>query len=328
MWHCVSSPAKLNLFLHVVGQRADGYHLLESLFVPIALSDTLNFCVSENQVGQIHLDLKSHINQSDALLHDMESSDFMHNNLVMRAALLLQKLAVNKGFSLEQLPSVNIQLDKYIPMGAGLGGGSSNAASTLMTLNRLWSLKLSQSELMSLGLSLGADVPFFLQSSAAFVEGIGEHITPLSIPKKYVLIYEPNQKISTVDVFKSVTLKRDCKSVSLNDVKSYYKNFNDGDTLSEAVSDKTDSSLDLWGDNVLQAEVLRQYPELKRLYDCVRDLEVNIRMSGSGSCFFSLFNTEKEARHMMAYLSHDLDALIASNGESILHKIYLTEFLV
>ncbi len=327
MWHCISSPAKLNLFLHVIGQRADGYHLLESLFVPIASSDTLNFYVSEDQVGQVHLDIKSYINQFDVVSHDVDTSDFIHNNLVMRAARLLQTLAINKGFSLEQLPSVDIRLDKYIPMGAGLGGGSSNAATTLMTLNRLWSLKLSQSELMSLGLSLGADVPFFLQSSAAFVEGIGEHITPLSIPKKYVLIYEPKQKILTANIFKSPTLRRDCRSVSVSDVKSYYGQHKYDDILSDSVN-LTDYACSLWGDNVLQAEVLKQYPDLKKLYNYVSDLGVNIRMTGSGSCFFSLFNTEKEAKDMMSYLSTGLEKLISSNGESILQQIYLTEFLV
>jgi 4-diphosphocytidyl-2-C-methyl-D-erythritol kinase len=164
----VAAPAKLNLFLHVVGRRADGYHLLQSVFVLIDWCDTLHF-----------------ERRSDGRLarHDLAAA-LPADDLCLRAARLLQS---ESGTSL----GADISIDKRVPWGAGMGGGSSDAASTLLALNRLWGLDWPRERLMALGLALGADLPFFLGGHNAFVEGIGERLTPLPVPATWLAVIKP-----------------------------------------------------------------------------------------------------------------------------------------
>ena len=176
----VAAPAKLNLFLHVVGRRGDGYHLLESLFVLIDWSDTLHF--EARQDGSL-------------MRHDL-GTGLPPDDLCLRAARALQAAS---GTAL----GADILIDKQVPWGAGLGGGSSDAASTLLALNRLWGLQWSRSRLLALGLTLGADVPFFLGGCNAFVEGIGERLTPVPVPRQWFAVLKPAASIETRAIFAS-----------------------------------------------------------------------------------------------------------------------------
>ncbi|MBB2485052.1 4-(cytidine 5'-diphospho)-2-C-methyl-D-erythritol kinase [Mitsuaria sp. WAJ17] len=181
----VPAPAKLNLFLHVVGKRPDGYHLLESVFALIDWADTLHF--ERRTDGQ----LQRH-DRGDALPAD---------DLCLRAARLLQ---AESGCGL----GADIHIEKRLPSGAGMGGGSSDAASTLLALNRLWGLRWPLSRLLPLGLKLGADVPFFLGGRNAFVQGIGEDLTPIELPEQTFAIVKPDVSIPTKDIFSSPLLQR------------------------------------------------------------------------------------------------------------------------
>lgn len=195
----ISAPAKINLFLHVVGQRPDGYHLLQSVFQLIDLQDTVL--------------LKSRSDKTIQRLNPINGID-PENDLVTKAARLLQQSCeVNLG--------VDIDLIKNIPMGAGLGGGSSDAASTLLGLNQLWKTNLNLEELSQIGLKLGADVPFFIQGKNAFVEGIGELITPIELPENdYLLIY-PGLGIPTPEIFADPRLTRNHARITISDLASH-----------------------------------------------------------------------------------------------------------
>ncbi len=184
--HDVAAPAKLNLFLHVVGRRADGYHLLQSLFVLVDWCDTLHF--ERRADGRL-------------ARHDL-GAPLPADDLCLRAARLLQR---ESGVAL----GADISIDKVLPAGAGMGGGSSDAASTLLALNRLWQLDWPLARLLPLGLALGADVPFFLGGANAFVEGIGERLTPVTLPKTAFAVVKPAASIETRVIFSSPLLVRD-----------------------------------------------------------------------------------------------------------------------
>ena len=186
----LAAPAKLNLFLHVIGRRADGYHLLESIFVLIDWVDVLHFELRD-----------------DARLtrHDLAAA-LPDDDLCLRAAKAFQaRTGVRHG--------VDISIDKQIPWGAGLGGGSSNAASVLLALNRLWGVGWPLSRLLDLGLELGADVPFFLAGTNAFVQGVGERLTPVTIPGQWLAVIKPSASLATRAVFASPLLVRDSGAV-------------------------------------------------------------------------------------------------------------------
>lgn len=189
----VLAPAKLNLFLHITGRRPDGYHLLQSVFMLIDWCDTLHFEVRPN--GQISReDLSTPLPQED---------------LITRAARLLQHASGNS-------LGAHIAIDKSIPAQAGMGGGSSDAATCLLALNRLWNLKFSVSQLAQLGLQLGADVPFFLRGHNAWVEGIGEVITPVHLPPAQFAVVKPPEGLETSKIFGSEALKRDTKPATIS----------------------------------------------------------------------------------------------------------------
>ncbi len=252
--HDCRAPAKLNLFLHVTGRREDGYHLLQSVFQLISLADVLHFDLRED--GAI-----VRVTEVPGVPAD--------DDLIVRAARLLADAAAERGL---RPGGADIAIDKQIPMGGGLGGGSSDAATTLIALNHLWQTGFSRSELMALGLQLGADVPFFLLGENAFVEGIGEKLTPVSTPPAWFVVIHPGVSVPTPVIFRAPELTRNTKAVRIAD-------------FSEGLSG--------FGRNDLQAVAVRAFPPVA---DAVRWLSDfgEARMTGSGACVFAAFASEPE----------------------------------
>lgn len=249
----VFAPAKLNWFLHITGQRADGYHSLQTVFELINLADEIQ--LQPRHDGKIHLITGA---------TGVQTTD----DLVYKAAKLLRQKTGT-------LLGCNIALHKVIPMGAGLGGGSSDAASVLWGLNELWNTKLSRSSLMELGLELGADVPFFLLGTNAFAEGIGEILTPVSLSASTYLLIYPGVHVPTIEVFKSSNLTRNHPKVT--------------------ISDFTESAHpDQFGKNDCQDVVVQRYQEVAQAIDWIvqRHPEAQPRMTGSGSTVFARLDPE------------------------------------
>ena len=248
----ISAPAKLNLFLHITGRRADGYHTLQSAFMLIDWCDTLHFEVRTD--GQISReDLTWTLPQDD---------------LITRAAKALQLHS--------QCPlGVHIGIDKSIPAQAGMGGGSSDAASTLLALNRLWNLNFSLQTLAQLGLALGADVPFFLGGHNAWVEGIGEQITTLQFPSARFVVVKPDAGLETKLIFSDSALKRDSKTAIISGFAAYENIFE-------------------YGRNDLQAVAQKLCPGVTQALVWLESQGLSGRMTGSGSAVF-------------AQLLHDID---------------------
>jgi 4-diphosphocytidyl-2-C-methyl-D-erythritol kinase len=263
------APAKLNLFLHVVGRRADGYHLLQTLFRFIDLNDVLRFELRED--GEVR--------RSSEIAGVPESQD-----LCVRAARLLQ---AETGCRL----GVDIALEKHIPMGGGLGGGSSDAATTLIALNRLWNLRLSRERLMSLGLQLGADVPVFVFGENAFAEGVGERLQAMTLPPAWYVVLFPPVHVPTAEIFAQPELTRDTVSLKMR-------------ALSERLE---------WNDpqlhNDLQAVVCKRYPEVARYLEALAALAPAM-MTGSGACVFAGFSGKDAAEAALRQLPQDMRGVV------------------
>jgi 4-diphosphocytidyl-2-C-methyl-D-erythritol kinase len=247
----VLAPAKLNLFLHITGRRADGYHLLQSVFMLIDWCDTLHFELRHDGIIS-RTDLGT--STADALPAD---------DLTVRAARALQAAA---GTSL----GVNISLEKHIPSQAGMGGGSSDAASCLRALQRLWGIHLSPEKLQAIALSLGADVPFFLGSGNAWVEGIGEKLTPIQLPPAYFLVVKPPAGLSTPAIFGATALKRDTQTATM---------------LGFAANDE--GRIYGFGRNDLQPVAEKLCAPLVQSLDWLAAQGLQGRMTGSGSAVFA-----------------------------------------
>lgn len=252
--HC-RAPAKLNLFLHVVGQREDGYHLLQSVFQLIDLADVLHFDLREDETIARLTEVP-----------DVPASD----DLIVRAAQLLGDDMAQRG---RRPAGVNITIEKQIPMGGGLGGGSSDAATTLMALNHLWQAGMTRSELMALGLRLGADVPFFLLGENAFVEGIGEQLTAVPTPSAWFVVIHPGISVPTPVIFRAPELTRNTKAVKIADFSASPLGF---------------------GRNDLQAVAARAFPPVADAVEWLSGFG-EARMTGSGACVFAAFASEAEA---------------------------------
>ncbi|MBV8123362.1 MAG: 4-(cytidine 5'-diphospho)-2-C-methyl-D-erythritol kinase [Burkholderiaceae bacterium] len=260
----VPAPAKLNLFLHVVGKRPDGYHLLQSLFTLVDWADTLHFEKRSDGLLQRH-------DQGDALPPD---------DLCLRAARLLQQHGA--------CPlGADIHIEKRLPSGAGMGGGSSDAASTLLALNRLWGLDLPRQQLLALGLQLGADVPFFIGGSPAFVEGIGEILTPVTLPSRRFAIVKPSASIPTAKIFSSPMLQR---SESMVIVEGFAGN------ESLQLSKTTQFAQIGFGRNDLQKAAEAECVEVSKALAALEARFGNSRMTGSGSAVFAELSETITAR--------------------------------
>ncbi len=258
------APAKLNLFLHITGQREDGYHLLQTVFIFLEQADRLSFEV--NQTGGITRRYQ---------IEGVEEQD----DIIYRAARALQaQCSVEHG--------VDIQLDKVLPMGGGLGGGSSDAATTLLALNQLWDCGLSLPTLMEIGLSLGADVPVFIQGQAAWAEGVGEQITPVELPESWFVVLIPKISVSTAKVFANPQLIRDCPAITIRDFLAGQ------------------------GHNVCEPIVTEMYPEVRKAMDALGHF-AEARMTGTGACVFAAFGSEDEARQAWSELSDQWDGFVA-----------------
>lgn len=245
------APAKLNLFLHVNGRRPDGYHILQSVFQLIDRCDYLDAEVTND----------GHIRRTNDISGVPEDSD-----LIIRAARLLQQ---HTGCERGAL----LTLHKSLPMGGGLGGGSSDAATTLMALNHLWQTGLNQQQLMQLGLQLGADVPFFLFGQNAFAEGIGEELQPVETPECWYVVVEPGVHVPTPAIFGAPQLTRDTKPVKITDFPA-----------DEFVKWKND----------LQSVVCLLYPEVDKAIQWLSQFG-SAKMTGSGACVFCAVSDESEA---------------------------------
>jgi 4-diphosphocytidyl-2-C-methyl-D-erythritol kinase len=265
--HNCPAPAKLNLFLHVTGRRPDGYHLLQSVFQLVDRADTLHFDLRDD--GRIH--------RTTALPGVPEEQD-----LVVRALRLLAAQYQRRHG--RQAPGIDVALDKVLPMGGGLGGGSSDAATALMVANHLWQVGLDRDELMALGLPLGADIPFFIFGETAFAEGVGEALRPVAGPDCWYVVIEPGVAVPTPAVFSASDLTRDTKPVTISDFSRHLDGHRD---------------LIGFGRNDLQAVAARLFPPVAKAVEWLGSYG-DARMTGSGACVFCAVSSESEADRVLA----------------------------
>jgi 4-diphosphocytidyl-2-C-methyl-D-erythritol kinase len=255
----VPAPAKINWFLHVVGRRADGYHLLQSLLVLIDWADTLHF--ERRGDGQL-------------CRHDL-GPELPADDLCLKSARALQAASCST-------LGADISIDKRVPWSAGLGGGSSDAATTLLALNRLWGLDWPRAKLLALAATLGADVPFFVGGRNAFVEGVGERLSPIEVPRQWFAVVKPAAGLATADVFGHPTLVRDSPAA----------------ILSGFLTDATQPGFwaRSWGRNDLQPCAEDRCPEVAQAADWLQRRYGNSRMTGSGSAVFARIGMDEPAR--------------------------------
>lgn len=258
------APAKLNLFLHVTGRRADGYHLLQSVFRFVDYGDTVWLRPRED--GQIRR------------LEDIPGVPEAEDMTVRAARLLQQEARCALG--------ADIRLEKRLPMGGGLGGGSSDAATVLLGLNRLWGLGLPRLRLQELALRLGADVPVFVFGQSAFAEGVGEVLTPAALPPAWYVVLIPPVSVATAGVFAAPELTRNTPPIKIADFLSGV------------------------GRNDLQPVVEKKYPEVAR-YLAWLDKFGDARMTGSGACVFLTVDNEDRARSILQELPRDMQGFVA-----------------
>ena len=269
------APAKLNLMLHVLGRREDGYHELQTLFQFLDHGDELTFARRED--GQIRL------------LSDLPGVDH-ESNLIVRAARLLQQQG-------DDVPGADITLVKRLPMGGGIGGGSSDAATTLLGLNRLWNLGLGLDRLAQLGLSLGADVPVFVRGHAAFAEGVGERLQAVELPEPWYLVAVPQVSVSTAEIFSDSELTRNTPPITVR------------------------SLLAGGGHNDCQPVVEKRYPQVRNALSLLNKF-VPARMTGTGACVFGSFPNEGEADKVRRQLPATLPSFVARGSNvSMLHRM-------
>ncbi len=275
--HIFPAPAKLNLFLHVIGRKPDGYHLLQTVFRFLDFSDQLGFEVRTD--GSIQL-------------HNPLPGVAMDRDLCVRAAKLLQQ----KSGTLQGVDIHYVQ--KQIPMGGGLGGGSSDAATTLLALNRLWETNFTKQALLELGLQLGADVPVFVFGQNAFAEGVGEKLQAIELPSAWYLVLVPQIQVSTAEIFSSNELTRNTIPITIPPFSIQQ------------------------GHNDLEPVVCRSYPEVARCLQWLKRLENTTitAMSGSGACVFSEFGTEREAKEALEQVPADMKGFVAEGLCS--HPLY------
>ncbi|EST16922.1 4-(cytidine 5'-diphospho)-2-C-methyl-D-erythritol kinase [Pseudomonas putida S610] len=268
------APAKLNLWLHIIGRRADGYHDLETVFQFLDHGDELSFAVREDGVIRLHSDL-------DTVPHD--------SNLIVRAARQLQ---AQSGTPL----GADIWLNKVLPMGGGIGGGSSDAATTLLGLAHLWQLDWDEDRLAALGLGLGADVPVFVRGHAAFAQGVGEQLTPVDPEQPWYVVLVPQVSVSTAEIFSHPQLTRDSLPLKMRPVPK-------GNSRNDC-----------------QPVVEQNYPEVRNALNSLGKF-TEARLTGTGSCVFGAFPSKAEADKVLALLSATQTGFVAKGSNiSMLHR--------
>ena len=268
------APAKLNLMLHILGRRADGYHELQTLFQFLDYGDELSFTPRADGQIQLHTELPG-------VDHE--------NNLIVRAARLLQRHGGCR-------QGADIELTKRLPMGGGIGGGSSDAATTLVGLDHLWQTELGEDRLAEIGLSLGADVPVFVRGSAAFAEGVGERLQPVKLSEPWFLVIAPQVSVSTAEIFSDPELTRNTPAITVR------------------------SLLAGGGHNDCQPVVEKRYPAVRNALSLLNNF-VPARMTGTGACVFGSFPNKGEADKVCRQLPADLPAFVAQGRNiSMLHR--------
>lgn len=268
------APAKLNLWLHIIGRRPDGYHELETVFQFLDHGDELSFALREDGVIRLHTEI-------EAVPHD--------SNLIVRAA---RKLQEQSGTRL----GADIWLTKVLPMGGGIGGGSSDAATTLLALAHLWQLDWDEDRLATLGLSLGADVPVFVRGHAAFAQGVGEQLTPVDPEEPWYVVLVPQVSVSTVEIFSHPQLTRDSLPLKMRPVP-------EGNSRNDC-----------------QPVVEQSYPEVRNALNSLGKF-TEARLTGTGSCVFGAFPSKAEADKVLAVLSVTQTGFVAKGSNvSMLHR--------
>jgi 4-diphosphocytidyl-2-C-methyl-D-erythritol kinase len=267
-WH--PAPGTLNLFLHVLGRREDGYHELQTVFRLIEAADRVG--IAPRADGKVRLE-----------------GPFGEENLCVKAARLLQQES-------RSALGCDISLEKRLPVGGGLGGGSSDAATTLLVLNRLWKLEFDRERLKQVALRLGADVPLFVHGTNALGEGVGERLTSLDLPPAWYLVLTPQVSVSTKEIFSSAALTRDSKRLKIPPFFSGQ------------------------GRNDLEPVVSARYPEVAAHLAWLRSYSPQARMTGSGACVFAEFEAEAQARGVHARLPGGMSGFVARGlGRHPLH---------
>lgn len=272
------APAKLNLFLHITGRRDDGYHLLQTVFQFLDYADEIQFQIRDDAVIQRVTPITGVTSEQD---------------LMVKAARLL------RDYCGCDAKGVDIYIDKRLPMGGGLGGGSSDAATTLVALNQLWVCGLEKDELARLGLQLGADVPVFINGEAVWAEGVGEEFTPINVPEDHFLVIVPPVHISTVEIFSDPLLTRDNKVLKVRD-------FFTGQHV-----------------NVCEEIAIKRYPEVSEALDFLRNQSghCQVRMTGTGSCVFAQFKCRADAEKALNNLPGGWEGFLATGcNKSLLHN--------
>lgn len=274
------APAKLNLFLHITGRRADGYHTLQTLFQLLDYGDAMSFQLHPQGAQALHL-------QTSGLNSNLPIP--MEQNLVMRAASKLRAIAG------KSLPAVQITLDKRIPVGGGLGGGSANAAMTLLALNTLWGLGLDNEALCAIGTQLGADVPVFIRGQSAWAEGIGEKLEPVAIPPAWYLVITPPCLVSTAEVFCHSDLTRNTPAIKM------------ADFLAGRVR------------NDCESVTCRLFPEVADALNWLGKFAA-ARMTGTGASVFAAFSDEDSARKVLQDKPAEWHGFVARGVDSLAHS--------
>jgi len=273
------SPAKLNLFLHITGRRNDGYHQIQTFFQLLDLGDQMSF--SSNNEGTISLDCP----KLDIPVED---------NLIYQAAIALKSHSGS-------VKGANIQIDKQLPHGGGLGGGSSNAATTLLALNHLWDCNLNLNQLAAIGLQIGADVPLFVRGSTAWAEGIGEKLQaieyPENSPTKHYLIIKPNCEVSTRQIFSDQQLTRNTSPIT---IAAFFEQGSHNDC---------------------EAVVRQLYPEVELALNWLNRF-ASAQLTGTGACIFAEFPDQEKATHLLEQLPNNLTGYLARGiSTSPVHKV-------
>lgn len=268
------APAKLNLWLHIIGRRDDGYHELETVFQFLDHADQLRFALRDDDQVRLQTDVPG-------VDHD--------SNLIVRAARQLQQQS-------GCIQGVDIWLEKLLPMGGGIGGGSSDAATTLLGLNHLWQLGWDLGRLAALGLSLGADVPVFVRGHAAFAQGVGEQLTPVDPVEPWYVVLVPQVSVSTAEIFSHPQLTRDSLPLKMRPVP-------EGNSRNDC-----------------QPVVEQSYPEVRNALNLLGKY-TEARLTGTGSCVFGAFPSKAEADKVLALLSETQTGFVAKGSNvSMLHR--------